>query len=129
MTKREAELEAELAEKRARSSSSTYGDLVKLCPTFAATLESHDWDNFTPSEQRDKALVALAEERALLDGAADLRIVDGIGSADIDEAVANSTACGCSGEDWKLEWRKQFRIALRVAIVAALAAKGVEVAE
>ena len=65
----------------------------------------------------------LAEERALLDGAADLRLLDGIGGIDIDEATAQAMPFYAdpadSEEEWKIEWRKQFRVALRVAIDAA----------
>ena len=63
-------------------------------------------------------LAELADERALLDGAADLRIVDGIGEIDIDEATLNAVLLADSEDEWEIEWRKQFRIALRAAIDA-----------
>jgi hypothetical protein len=61
---------------------------------------------------------ALRGDRDLLDGAADIRIVDGIGGIDIDEATAEVVGSD-SEDDWLLEWRRQFRIALRAALDAA----------
>ncbi len=69
-----------------------------------------------------KRIKELEADRDLLDGAADIRIVDGIGDIDIDEATLNAImARGAdrdSEETWKLEWRKQLRIALKTAIDA-----------
>ena len=67
-----------------------------------------------------RALLERAEDSDLLDGAADIRIVDGIGGIDIDEATAEQMPkLGTDSEEaWNVEWRKQFRIALRAAINA-----------
>ena len=79
--KRIAELErerdearCELAEERAHRSSSTFEDLVQLCPAFAARLQPHEWDNLTPSEQRDRVLANLTDidEARLEKGAVDV---------------------------------------------------------
>lgn len=76
-----------------------------------------------------RALEELREARKdtdLLDGAADIRIVDGFGDMDIDEMTSASLPKDASFDDegkWKLEWRKQFRVALRAAIDAARGSK------
>lgn len=54
-----AEKRAADAEAQVKAVSSTYGELVHSAPNTAKMIEPHEWDNKTPSEQRDWAVAQI----------------------------------------------------------------------